>query len=74
MLDGAELGAALATHPGNVETALAAYEARMFERSQLAAEDAHRILALLHDDRAPFSLVDFFAGARERAREDAAQS
>ncbi|NUH36570.1 FAD-dependent monooxygenase [Streptomyces samsunensis] len=42
MLDGAELGEALVTHPGDIETALSAYEQAMFPRSaaQLAtAED-----------------------------------
>ncbi|MGW7614948.1 FAD-dependent oxidoreductase [Streptomyces antimycoticus] len=42
MLDGAELGEALAAHPGDIETALSAYEHVMFPRSaeQLAtAED-----------------------------------
>ncbi|MFE9373154.1 FAD-dependent oxidoreductase [Streptomyces sp. NPDC006711] len=37
MLDGAELGRALAGHPGDVETALAAYERVMFPRSARAA-------------------------------------
>jgi 2-polyprenyl-6-methoxyphenol hydroxylase-like FAD-dependent oxidoreductase len=63
MLDGAELGAAIAAHPGDVETALAAYEARMFPRSQSAAADAQQTLALCLDDRAPLSLVEFFTGA-----------
>ncbi|MFH8342832.1 FAD-dependent oxidoreductase [Streptomyces sp. AM6-12] len=33
MLDGAELGRALAAHPGDTETALTAYEQAMFERA-----------------------------------------
>ncbi|MEV6042224.1 FAD-dependent oxidoreductase [Streptomyces xanthochromogenes] len=37
MLDGADLGAALAAHPGDVEAALAAYEQAMFSRSAEAA-------------------------------------
>ena len=63
MLDGAELGAAIAANPDDIEAALLAYEAAMFPRSQAAAADAHQTLALCLDDRAPFSLVDFFAGA-----------
>lgn len=43
MLDGAELGAALAAHPGDTEAALAAYEATMFPRSATAALDAARM-------------------------------
>jgi len=73
MLDGAELGAAIAAHPGDMEAALAAYETTMFPRSESAAVDAHQILGLLLDDRAPFSLVDFFTGALGRNREDAVQ-
>jgi len=64
MLDGAELGAAIAAHPGDVEAALAAYEATMFPRSRSAAEDAHQVLGLCLNDRAPFSLVDFFSAAQ----------
>ncbi|MBZ4322816.1 FAD-dependent oxidoreductase [Streptomyces huiliensis] len=37
MLDGADLGEALAAHPGDVEAALAAYEEVMFPRSAEAA-------------------------------------
>ncbi|GGS39846.1 NAD(P)/FAD-dependent oxidoreductase [Streptomyces griseoviridis] len=45
MLDGAELGGALAAHPGDPEAALTAYEAALFPRSARAATlggpDAH---------------------------------
>jgi 2-polyprenyl-6-methoxyphenol hydroxylase-like FAD-dependent oxidoreductase len=73
MLDGAELGAAIAAHPDDIEAALAAYEEAMFPRSQSAAADAHRTLALCLDDRAPFGLVDFFTGALSGNHEGAAQ-
>ncbi|MGW5442176.1 FAD-dependent oxidoreductase [Streptomyces asiaticus] len=42
MLDGAELGEALAAHPGDIETALSAYEQAMFPRSARAARDGRR--------------------------------
>ncbi|MGW4494346.1 FAD-dependent oxidoreductase [Streptomyces sp. NPDC004376] len=42
MLDGAELGEALAAHPGDVEAALAAYERVLFPRSAEAGADAAR--------------------------------
>ncbi len=63
MLDGAELGQAIAAHPGDVAAALAAYEATMFPRSEAAAVDAHRTLDLCLDERAPHGLIDFFTGA-----------
>ena len=62
MLDGAELGQAIAAHPGDVEAALAAYESAMFPRGRAAAMEARQTLGLCLDDRAPFSLVDFFTG------------
>jgi 2-polyprenyl-6-methoxyphenol hydroxylase-like FAD-dependent oxidoreductase len=65
MLDGAELGQAIAAHPGDLETALAAFEAVMFARGQAAAADSHQTLALCLDERAPFSLVEFFSAAHE---------
>ena len=64
MLDGAELGQAIAARPHDVEGALAAYEAAMFPRSETAAADAWRILDLCLGERAPYSLVDFLAAAR----------
>ncbi|MFJ6071435.1 FAD-dependent oxidoreductase [Streptomyces sp. NPDC093065] len=39
MLDGAELGAALAAHPGDIEAALTEYERVMFPRSAESATD-----------------------------------
>ncbi|MFI2617002.1 FAD-dependent oxidoreductase [Streptomyces sp. NPDC018584] len=62
MYDGAELGKALAAHPGDVEAALAAYENALFPRSAAAAAEAFRVHALCLDDNAPHSLVSFFTG------------
>jgi len=54
MLDGAELGLALAEHRDDVEAALAAYERAMFPRSAAAAADGAALHALLGaDDPAP---------------------
>ncbi|MGB9225780.1 FAD-dependent monooxygenase, partial [Mycobacterium sp.] len=64
MFDGAELGQAIAVHP-DVEAALTAYEEVLFPRSESAAADAHLILGLCLDDRAPFGLIDYFTGALE---------
>jgi 2-polyprenyl-6-methoxyphenol hydroxylase-like FAD-dependent oxidoreductase len=63
MLDGAELGTAIAAQAGDIEAALAAYEEAMFSRSELEAADARLMLELCLGDRAPSSLIDFFAGA-----------
>ena len=63
MFDGAELAKAIVAQPRDIEAALAVYEAAMFPRSARAAADAHQVLALCLDDRAPFGLVDFFTGA-----------
>jgi 2-polyprenyl-6-methoxyphenol hydroxylase-like FAD-dependent oxidoreductase len=60
MFDGAELGTAIAAHPGDVEAALTAYEEALFPRSESAAAEAHRNHALLFGDRAPFGLIDLF--------------
>jgi 2-polyprenyl-6-methoxyphenol hydroxylase-like FAD-dependent oxidoreductase len=69
MLDGAELGMAIAAHPGDIETALAAYEAALFPRSEFEAADAYLILDLCLGDRAPFGLIDFFTGALQGQHE-----
>jgi 2-polyprenyl-6-methoxyphenol hydroxylase-like FAD-dependent oxidoreductase len=63
MLDGAELGQAIAAHPGDLEAALAAYEAALFPRGDAEYADAHEILDLCLGERAPFGLIDFLAGA-----------
>ncbi|MGW8375555.1 NAD(P)/FAD-dependent oxidoreductase [Streptomyces sp. ODS28] len=43
MLDGAELGEALAAHPGDTEAALSAYEDTMFPRGAAAGEEAANV-------------------------------
>ncbi|WP_328656190.1 FAD-dependent oxidoreductase [Streptomyces sp. NBC_00334] len=62
MYDGAELGTALATHPGQVEAALAAYERDLFPRSAAEAADAARLHALMFGDDAPHGLIKMFTG------------
>ena len=62
MLDGAELGQAIAAHPDEIEAALAAYEGAMFPRSESFAADAREILELCLGNRAPFGLIEFLTG------------
>jgi hypothetical protein len=74
MFDGAELGQAIAAHPGDIEVALTAYEEAMFPRSEAEAADAHQILELCLGDRAPYGLIDFFTGAAEGEHAGVARS
>ncbi|RDI65279.1 FAD-dependent oxidoreductase [Nocardia pseudobrasiliensis] len=62
MLDGAELGTALAARPRDIEAALAEYERAMFPRSAASATDGHRILEFMFGDDAPHALVRMFNG------------
>lgn len=68
MLDGAELGLAIAARPDDIEAAFATYEAAMFPRARAAAEGSREILDLCLDHRAPTSLVEFFSGAFQAER------
>jgi 2-polyprenyl-6-methoxyphenol hydroxylase-like FAD-dependent oxidoreductase len=74
MLDGAELGQAIAARPGDIEAALTDYEEALFPRSEAEAADAYEILDLCLGDRAPFGLIEFLTGAPGGEREGAAQS
>jgi 2-polyprenyl-6-methoxyphenol hydroxylase-like FAD-dependent oxidoreductase len=70
MLDGAELGKAIAARPGDIEAALATYEEALFSRSGAAAVGAHQILEICLGERAPFGLVEFFSGMRGQQKRD----
>jgi 2-polyprenyl-6-methoxyphenol hydroxylase-like FAD-dependent oxidoreductase len=59
MLDGAELGQALAAHPGDVEAALAGYEEAMFTRSATPVDEAFVLESLFGDDLPPELLERF---------------
>jgi 2-polyprenyl-6-methoxyphenol hydroxylase-like FAD-dependent oxidoreductase len=63
MFDGAELAAAIAAHPGDVEAALSAAEAAMFTRSRAEAVAAWRIQDLCVGDRSPYGFIEFLTGA-----------
>jgi 2-polyprenyl-6-methoxyphenol hydroxylase-like FAD-dependent oxidoreductase len=62
MFDGAELGRALAAHPGDVEAALAAYEGELFPRSTDESVEAARDFDLCFGAKAPQSMLDLFTG------------
>jgi len=64
MLDGAELGLALAAHPGDVEAALGAYEQALFPRSEASAAESADNLVLCFAEDAPKGLLDRFASYR----------
>ncbi|MET0424532.1 MAG: NAD(P)/FAD-dependent oxidoreductase [Actinoplanes sp.] len=57
MYDGAELAKALVAHPGDVETALTAYEKALFPRSAEAAADGAEGHELLFGAGAPYALL-----------------
>ena len=62
MYDGAELGRAIVDHPGDIDAALAVYEAAMFERSSAVAVEAHETLERCLGETSPFGLIDLITG------------
>jgi 2-polyprenyl-6-methoxyphenol hydroxylase-like FAD-dependent oxidoreductase len=60
MYDGAELGKAIAAHPGDIEAAYIAYERDLFPRSASAAAEADRNIKLFFNENSPQSVVDLF--------------
>ncbi|WET83021.1 NAD(P)/FAD-dependent oxidoreductase [Amycolatopsis sp. QT-25] len=64
MLDGAELGLALAAHPGDPEAALSAYETALFPRSEASAAESAESLDLCFTEDSPKPLLERFASYR----------
>ncbi|MBV2357132.1 FAD-dependent monooxygenase [Streptomyces sp. J2-1] len=62
LLDGAELALAVVAHPGDTETALAAYEEKLFPRSGTSAGESARNGELMFRADAPQGLLDMFTG------------
>ncbi|MFD8495710.1 FAD-dependent oxidoreductase [Amycolatopsis sp. NPDC059657] len=60
MLDGAELGKALAAHPGDVESALAAHERDMFFRNENPI-DEEALFESLFGEEVPQRVIDAFS-------------
>ncbi|MFE2724225.1 FAD-dependent oxidoreductase [Kitasatospora sp. NPDC059327] len=63
MLDGAELGLALAAHPGDAEAALRVYEEALFPRGAASAAESAASLTLMFGERALDGLLDLFGAA-----------
>lgn len=61
LIDGADLGRALAAHPDDTEAALALYEKRLFPRAEGAARQSAEGLEIIFHEKAPGPLVDLFA-------------
>ena len=59
--DGSLLAQAIAQHPSDMETALAAYEADLFPRSADAARDSADSLEMLFAPGSPQALLQMFA-------------
>ncbi|MCQ8829307.1 FAD-dependent oxidoreductase [Streptomyces malaysiensis] len=62
MLDGAELGKAIAAHPDDIETGFAEYEKALFPRSAEVVAEGNLLQERLFDDNAPHNLIDMFTG------------
>jgi 2-polyprenyl-6-methoxyphenol hydroxylase-like FAD-dependent oxidoreductase len=60
MFDGAELGRAVAAHPGDVEAALTEYEGALFPRSAEEGAEAARDFDICFGDKTPGSLLELF--------------
>ncbi|UQU66679.1 FAD-dependent monooxygenase [Couchioplanes caeruleus] len=63
MLDGAELGRAIAAHPGDAEAALAGYEHGLFPRAAAAAAEGADYRLMFADD-APHGVIAMWTGQR----------
>jgi len=63
MLDGAELGLAVAAHPGDIEAALATYEEALFPRSEASAADSASSLETMFGEDGLEKMIGFFTAA-----------
>ena len=62
MFDGAELGLAIAAHPGDTETALAQYEQALFPRGAQFAAESDQNHKLMFADNSPDALLKLLTG------------
>lgn len=61
MYDRSGLALAIAAHPDDVETALAAYEAELFRCSEDTAAETARSLEMLFNEHSPGPLLEAFS-------------
>jgi hypothetical protein len=61
MYDGAELGRALAAHPGDADAAVLEYELALFPRSTDAATKSAEVGELLSGEEGTDRLIEVFA-------------
>jgi len=66
MLDGAELGCAIAAHRDDVEAALTAYEEALFPRSEASAAESAESLQMMFGENGLERLLDQFASFAEQ--------
>lgn len=66
LADAADLALALVAHPGDIEAAFAAYEARMFDRAEEAARQSALGLETCFAPDAPAGLLRFFTEMASR--------
>jgi len=66
MLDGAELGRAIAAHRDDVEAALTAYEEALFPRSEASAAESAESLQMMFGEHGLERLLDQFASFAEQ--------
>lgn len=60
MFDGAELGLAIAAHPGDTEAALTAYEEALFPRSEASATESADNLDHMFGEHGLEYMIEFF--------------
>ncbi|MEV8376192.1 NAD(P)/FAD-dependent oxidoreductase [Kribbella sp. NPDC056861] len=65
MFDGAELGLAIAAHPGDTEAALTAYEDALFPRSSASAADSAESLESMFGADGLERMIGFFGSVQE---------
>ena len=69
LVDGAELGKAIAANAKDIEAAVLAYEKELFPRSALSAKEGHRMFKLCFGEDAPDGLFEMM-GQHQKKRDE----